>query len=127
MPPYSVDARYWYPPLIGNIQLPVRSNSADPQVYPQTTPMVSFEMNGDVPSDVMRIEHSGGAYAHSLDVNNPNYYASTHPHTSTSVATDDPRMLLQHPRHPHSQAQQHRGVPVNNAYGVWSGAPTGLG
>ena len=125
MPPYSADARYWYPSLISDMDPPVRSNTTDPQVYPQITPMASFEMKGDVPSNAGRVEHSSGAYAHSPGVDNPSYYASIHPHTS--VATNDPTALLQHPRHPHSQAQQQRGVLENNAYGVRPGAPTGLG
>ena len=126
--PYSADAQHWYRPLIGDTgdgdMQP--TNAPDSRIYPM--PMVSFEMHGGVPSDAMRTEHPGGAYAHSPDVDNPNYYASIHAQASTSVAMDSvrryPTTLLQNPRYPHSQVQQQRNVLE---YELWSGPPTGSG
>jgi hypothetical protein len=125
--PYSADAQHRYRPLIGDSG-PVRFNTTNSQIYPM--PMASFEMHGGVPPDAMRNEHPSGAYAHSSGVDNPNHYASIHPHTSTSVAMDCvrqfPATLHQHPRYPDSQVQQ-RNVLENNEYELWSRAPTGSG
>lgn len=80
-------------------------------------------MDDDLPYDVMRLHHSSGSYVHSSGNDNPSYYASMQPHDSVQQY---PVMLPRYTGAPESQAHQQQNVLENDAYGVWSAAPSGL-